>query len=151
MARIIAVSTSAKGGIPKLPAPSAEFVAGSGLVGDVHFGNGDRQVSLLELEVLEALKADAMEVGPGILGENVTTEGIEMAQVGPGDRLHLGGEVILEIAKERTPCRTLSPVDRRLPRAIIGRCGLLARVVRGGAARAGEPIVHERASTPSGG
>jgi MOSC domain-containing protein YiiM len=137
---VIAVCVRPERGIPKLPQAEVTLEADCGIVGDRHAGSRNRQVSLIEQEVLDDLASAGMPVGPGILGENITVQGLSVARLCPGERLHAGGEVVLEVVEPRTPCRTLTPVDPRLPEAIQGRAGILCRVLRGGALRPGDRI-----------
>ena len=41
---------------------------------------------------------------PGDLGENVTTEGIDLLALPTGTRLHLGATAVVEITGLRNPC-----------------------------------------------
>ena len=137
---ILSVSLSPRRGIPKLPQPEIELLADHGVDGDRHAGSRNRQVSLLEQEVLDALAAMGMPVGPGVLGENLLVRGLPFARLVPGDRLQLGADVLLEVVEPRTPCKQLTPVDPRLPEAIVGRAGILCRVLQGGRLRPGDRI-----------
>lgn len=137
---VLAVCVRLARGIPKLPQAEVTLEADCGIVGDRHAGSRSRQVSLIEQEVLEELAAMGMPVGPGVLGENVTVRGLPFRQLAPGDWLAAGDAVVLEVVEPRTPCRTLTPVDSRLPDAIQGRAGILCRVLRGGVLRRGDRI-----------
>ena len=141
---ILAVSRSERRGIPKLPQTEVLLGEDFGVEGDRHAGSRTRQVSLMEQEVLDALAAEGMPVGPGILGENLTVRGLRFSQLHPGDRLFVGPDAVLEVSEPRTPCKTLAPVDPRLPDAIQGRAGLLCRVIRGGIVKSGDRIVCKR-------
>ncbi|MCC2672131.1 MAG: hypothetical protein K0Q72_4603 [Armatimonadetes bacterium] len=140
---ILAVCVRERRGIPKLPQPRITLLEDLGVEGDRHAGSRTRQVSLLEQEVLDDLAAVGMPVAPGVLGENLTVRGLAFARLHPGDRLRAGAEVVLEVVEPRTPCRTLTPVDVRLPEAIVGRAGLLCRVIRGGELTPGDAILRE--------
>lgn len=137
---ILSVSLNPRRGIPKLPQPEIELLADHGVEGDRHAGSRSRQVSLLEQEVLDALVAVGMPVGPGVLGENLLVQGLPFAHLAPGERLGAGAEVVLEVVEPRTPCKQLTPVDPRLPEAIVGRAGILCRVLQGGRLRPGDRI-----------
>lgn len=137
---IIAVCISARRGIPKVPQAQVEVLEDYGIRGDRHAGSRTRQISLLEQEVLDDLTAEGVGVTPGLLGENITVRGIPFQAVRPGDRLGAGVEVVLEVIEPRVPCRTLSPVDARLPQTLVGRAGLLCRVVHGGKLQPGDEV-----------
>jgi MOSC domain-containing protein YiiM len=140
LGEILAVSSSARKGIPKLPQPEVLLLTDHGIEGDRHAGSRKRQVSLLEQEVLDDLAAQGMPVGPGVLAENLLVRGLPFAQLCPGDWLRAGGEVLLEVVEPRTPCKQLTPVDARLPAAIEGRAGILCRVLQGGRLAPGDRI-----------
>ena len=129
---IIAVCIRGQRGIPKVPQLLGTLVADHGLAGDRHAGSRTRQVSLLDEALLQELAALGMPVAPGVLGENLTVRGLSFAALRPGDRLRAGEQALLEVVEPRVPCRTLTPIDPRLPEVIVGRAGLLCRVLTGG-------------------
>ncbi|MEM9380421.1 MAG: MOSC domain-containing protein [Planctomycetota bacterium] len=142
-ATIVAVCVG-PGGIPKQPVDAAH-VGPLGLEGDGHryrgHGGADRAVCLLSEEAYESLREDDVDCeAPGTFGENVLTRGLEDADLGPGERLRLGDEVVVEIVDVRAPCRTLKTVDRRFPDLMLGRSGWVCRVVEVGTLRPGAPI-----------
>jgi len=109
-----------------------------GFDGDAHARpGGSRQVLLLDSETLLEL-----EVVPGALKENITTEGLRVAALEPGTRLRVGG-ALLEISKECTPCEFVESVQKGLLPKIQGRRGMLARVVEGGPIQVGDAIQLE--------
>jgi MOSC domain-containing protein YiiM len=56
-----------------------------------------------------------------------------------GVRLRVG-EAELEITGNRPACRELLEVHKNALKALVGRTGKMARVVRGGTVRPGDPI-----------
>ena len=106
--RVVQVSVS-PGGVPKLPVAEAR-VERQGLVGDGHdhdavHGGPHRAVCLFAIEAIERVQADGhLGVEPGAVGENLTTEGIELARLPVGARLAVGDEVVLEISGPANPC-----------------------------------------------
>ncbi len=140
--RVVAVCVG-PGGVPKRPVESAR-VGELGLEGDRHrmafHGGPDRAVCLLTVEDVRSLEADGVRVeGPGAFGENLLIEGLEPGSLRPGDRLVIE-EVELELHDVRAPCRTLTPLDPRFPALMLGRSGFMARVLRGGELRPGQPV-----------
>jgi len=109
--RVAQVSVSA-GGAPKSAVPSAR-VTTLGLEGDrqahpkIH-GGPLRAVVLLARETIEALRAEGHPIAPGSTGENVTTEGVDLGALAPGDRLEIGAEVVLELTGVAEPCRQIA-------------------------------------------
>lgn len=106
--RVVQVNLSA-GGVPKLPVAEASVGPG-GLLGDAHqhdavHGGPHRAVCLFAIEAIERVRADGHPgVGPGAVGENLTTSGIELALLAVGTRLAVGDEVVLEISGPANPC-----------------------------------------------
>ena len=141
-AEVVAVCIS-PGGVPKLPVDQAEVV-NEGLVGDGHehekHCRPHRAVTIQDLELLEELKAEGFLVGPGVLGENVTVRGLNVQGLSPGDRLRFDNGPLLELTEPRTPCFVLDKIDPMLQKAVVGRCGFLARVVRAGRLAPGQDI-----------
>lgn len=118
-----------------------------GLEGDrqrsPHHGGPDRALSLLCTGEIESLAADGVVVcGPGSFGENLVLNGLDPADLRPGDRLRIGPEVELMLNDVRAPCSTLCSLDPRFPDLMLGRSGFLARVLRGGALEPGMEVVH---------
>lgn len=148
--RVRQVSVS-PGGVPKLPVAEAR-VERHGLVGDGHdhdavHGGPHRAVCLFAIEAIERVQADGhLGVEPGAVGENLTTEGIELALLPVGARLAIGDDVVLEISGPANPCDVirgafaggksgrisilLHPADSRM----------YARVEQTGVVRPGDPI-----------
>ena len=139
------------GGMPKLPVMFARVTAG-GVEGDrqrnlKYHGGPDRAVCLYSEELYEELRDAGIDVpGPGAVGENFTTRGLDYRTMGKGDRLKVGdGGVdgrgcLIEITDVRVPCRNLKKWDADLPELIVGRSGWVARVVVEGVVRPGDPI-----------
>ena len=85
------------GGVPKKPISGAQ-VSRSGLIGDgqrhrkMH-GGPERAVCIYSLELIRLLRNEGHSIDVGTVGENVTVEGIDWAQVVPGNRLVVGDAV----------------------------------------------------------
>lgn len=149
-ARVVAVSIS-PGGIPKRPITAgcvdAEGIAGDGRAHPKH-KRPDRAVSLFDIEVLRQLVAEGFPLTPGAAGENLTVENLRVQQMEPGTLLEIGN-VLLRLEMPRKPCYVLDAIDPQLQYAIVGRCGYLASVVRGGTLRPGMTI-RRRATVEDG-
>lgn len=114
---------------------AAEVVADVGFAGCAHARAGtDRQVLIMDKETL-----DALELLPGTIRENITTEGINVNGLEPGDRLRIG-EAVLQIAMPCTPCSLMDKIRPGLRKEIRGRRGMLCRVLRGGMIRTSDAI-----------
>ncbi len=138
-ARLVSVNTSAEKQFRKVPRIEARLVANFGLEGDRHAGRPKRQVSILNAETVAELARAGMPVKPGILGENMTVEGLPVMQLHDGARLRIG-QAELEITGDRPACREMLEIHADALKAMVGRAGKMARVVTGGTVRPGDPI-----------
>lgn len=112
-----------------------EALAGIGLNGDMHaLAESTRQVLLVEKETLDGLNLE-----PGIIKENITTERIGLMKLESGSRLQIGGAV-LQITRACKPCYRLEEIRKGLLTEIDGRRGMLARVLEGGIIRVEDTI-----------
>jgi MOSC domain-containing protein YiiM len=161
---VVAVSRSARHTFSKPAALSIRLLAGHGVEGDAHAGvtvkhrsrvardpsqPNLRQVHLIQAELFEALNARGFNVGPGDLGENVTTRGLDLLSLPRGARLHLGETAIVEVTGLRNPCIQLDRFQEGLTQAVLGRApdgglvrkaGIMGVVVATGDVHPGDPI-----------
>jgi len=125
---------------PKRRLPMEELaeilaVEDSGFEGCAHARpGGKRQVLLVDSETLEL-----MELRPGIIRENITTTGLNVNGLAPGQHLRVG-DSRLEVSAVCTPCDLMEAIRPGLRRELRGRRGMLCRVIAGGTIRAGDPI-----------
>ena len=113
----------------------ARLLTDFGVEGCAHGRAGaKRQVLLVDYESL-----DAMQLAPGLIRENITTEGLAVNDLAIGQRLRLGGAT-LEVTAVCTPCDQLEKIRPGLRREIRGRRGMLCQVIEGGWVRTGERI-----------
>jgi len=111
----------------------ANVVAGAGFDGCAHARpGGKRQVLLMDVETLRA-----MDLAPGIVRENITTEGLNLHALRPAQTLHVGGAE-LEVSLVCEPL--MEGIRTGLRQELVGRRGMLCRVLRGGTVRQGDPI-----------
>lgn len=113
-----------------------EAVANRGFAGCAHAQPGGlRQVLLMDLETLEA-----MQLHPGVIKENITTRGLNVRGLRPGQQLRIG-DALVEITVPCEPCKRMEDIRAGLKEELRGRRGMLCRVVEGGRIRAGDRIV----------
>ena len=128
----------------------ATLVAGVGIDGDRYATRRgtysarhhiDRQVTLIEAEVLEALARDHdLVIAPHEHRRNLTTRGVPVSHL-VGRYFRVGG-CLLYGGRLNVPCRYLEQLlGRPVFRPLIHRSGLNGRVVVGGTIRPGDPIV----------
>jgi len=147
--RVVQVNLS-PGGVPKTAVPEAR-VGRLGLDGDDHHddtvhGGPLRAVCLFAVEAIERLRAEGHPIEPGAVGENITTEGFELADLQVGARLAIGDEVLLELTSPALPCDTIAAAFRDRKPGRISALGhphdsrIYARVLREGVVRRDDPI-----------
>jgi MOSC domain-containing protein YiiM len=113
--------------LPMEPLLTAQILENHGIEGCAHARpNGSRQVLLVDLETL-----DAIGLQPGVIRENITTEGLNVNGLSVGQRLRVG-QSLLEVTAVCTPCDQLEKVRPGLRRELHGRRGMLCRVLEGG-------------------
>jgi MOSC domain-containing protein YiiM len=142
---IVSVNTSGKKGQVKTPVPSAELVAGKGIVGDAHLGFAHRQVSLLMIEDIEEQRSrlaagSSIPLGPGAFAENLTTRGIDLGALGIGDELVVGDGVRMRVSQIGKECHTKCAVFHLTGDCIMPVRGIFCEVLAGGTVRAGDVI-----------
>lgn len=147
--RIFQINTS-DGGVPKLTKQEA-WIRATGVEGDrqatpeVH-GGPERAVLLFSLERILALQEDGHPIYPGAVGENVTIAGLDWERVEPGMKIKLGDEVLLEVTRFASPCKTIAGAfvagryERISQKTYPGWARACARVLREGRIRVGERV-----------
>ncbi|MFW6599612.1 MOSC domain-containing protein [Propionibacteriaceae bacterium Y2011] len=140
------------------------LVPGVGVAGDSHSGAtvqhlsrvrrdpsvpNLRQVHLMHTELFDEVAGQGYVVGPGDLGENVTTTGVDLLGLGTDTLLRLGADAVVRVTGLRNPCQQIndfSPgllsqvLGRAEDGAVVRRAGIMAVVEVGGEVRAGDPI-----------
>ncbi|MDB5619136.1 MOSC domain-containing protein [Tardiphaga sp.] len=172
MGRVVAVCFRKGHHFSKPPALSIRLLAGLGVEGDAHMGekvmhpylarkNPDapnlRQVHLIHRELFDEVRAKGFDVNPGDLGENVTTEGIDLLGLSTGTRLHLGDGAVIEITGLRNPCHQIEDFQKGLlaevfeknhaTKTLVRKAGIMSIVLTGGDVRPGDAI---RVEPPEG-
>jgi len=140
MGRIETICIGREKGGKKTAVPSARLIANHGLEGDAHGGPWHRQVSLLSLEQIQSMKERGFEVGPGSFAENLTTVGVDLDVVAPGDFISVGDSVVLEVTQIGKECHTRCAIYHRIGDCIMPSHGIFARVKRGGLVRKGDAV-----------
>jgi len=136
---VVSVNVAATKGVRKQPRPEIRLVVDHGVEGDGHGGPWHRQVSLLARESIETMRAKGLDVGPGDFAENVTTEGLTVAELPIGTRLRLGG-CLVELTQIGKVCHDRCAIYRAAGDCVMPREGVFARVLRGGSLRAGDRV-----------
>ena len=135
MPKIAHLFRAPKKRLPMEPLLAANILENHGMEGCVHARpNGSRQILLVDIETL-----NAMNLEPGVIRENITTEGLNVNGLQIGQHLR-AGQTLLEVTAICTPCDQLEKVRHGLRRELYGRRGMLCRVLKGGTVIPGDPI-----------
>ena len=117
----------------------ANFITGQGMEGDRHLRSdgrrSNRQVLIMDSETLSHF-----DLLPGQVRENVTVAGLDFSSISAGDKVSLGGDVILEITGDCEPCARMDELRPGLKEEIDGKRGLLAFVEKGGVVSVGAEV-----------
>lgn len=143
MAKVIHLFRAPKRREPMEELAEARAVEDVGLEGCAHARpQGKRQVLLMDRETLKVFG-----LLPGIVRENITTDGIDVNRLAIGQRLKIG-EVELQVSAVCDPCEQIEALRPGLQAEMQGRRGMLCKVLRGGLLRRGDEIVvMEQAAT----
>lgn len=145
--------TPGQRGLPK-PAVAEARVTSDGVEGDHNVYRHDEKqddpamaILIMPLETLRDLEREGWPVRPGDLGENFTTVGVDYDAFRPGRRFAVG-PVLLEVSKRCDPCDNLYGLPYVGPergpeflKAMLGRRGWYARVLRDGLVRTDDPVL----------
>lgn len=172
MARVVGVSRSAGHTLRKPVQESIRLVSGLGVEGDAHQGvtvkhrsrvrrdpsqPNLRQVHFMHSELLDELSDNGMPVGPGEMGENITTRDIDILALPVDTVLRIGAEAAVRVTGLRNPCSQLDSIhpglmaatlDRDEHGELVRKAGIMAVVTRGGVVRAGDQIVADLPDAP---
>ncbi|MFG2906774.1 MOSC domain-containing protein [Kitasatospora sp. NPDC048286] len=161
---VVAVSSNAEYSFTKSNRDGIMLLAGLGVEGDVHAGAtvkhrswmaqdptrpNLRQVHLIHRELLTELGESGFDVRPGALGENITTEGVDLLGLPVGAVLRIGPQAEVEITGLRNPCAQIDNYRPGLLKQVVGRgadgtivhrAGIMGIVRAGGPVRPGDPV-----------
>ncbi len=160
-----AVSQASVHRFSKQPRMWIRLLAGLGVEGDAHLGKtvkhrsrvardpsqlNLRQVHLLHRELLEELDGKGFTVGPGDIGENILTCGVDLLGLPTGTVLRIGTAAEVRLTGLRNPCLQLNRFRPGLMAATLGRdsagnllrkAGVMGVVLASGEVRPGDAIV----------
>jgi len=169
---VLAVSRKPSHTFSKINQECITLVEGIGVEGDAHAGKtvqhrsrvkrdpsqpNLRQVHLIHSELLDKLNAGGFTVHPGELGENITTQGVDLLGLPTGARLRIGADAVVEITGLRNPCHQINDFQNGMLGAVahkdqegelIREAGVMGVVLFGGDIHPGDPIVIEMPPKP---
>jgi MOSC domain-containing protein YiiM len=159
-----AVSQASTHRFSKQPRMWIRLLAGLGVEGDAHLGRtvqhrsrvardptqpNLRQVHLLHHELLQELEAQGFVIGPGAIGENILTHGVDLLGLPTGTVLRIGAAAEVRVSGLRNPCVQLdrfkpglmaATLDRDAAGGLVRKAGVMAVVLTGGEVRPGDRI-----------
>ena len=113
-------------------------------------------VYLSSQEFIDELNGQNFDLSAGCLGENITTEGIDLTALPADTKLLIGMTAIVQLTALRSPCpsvdqrlkkRTAAPSANQTTKShqdqLISKAGVLGRVIRAGRVIAGDAIMIE--------
>ena len=169
---VVAVSLGSRHRFRKDNQFAIRLVAAQGVEGDAHSGStvkhrsrvartpeapNLRQVHLIHSELHAELHALGFTIGPGEMGENITTRGVDLLSLPAGTRLRLGASAVVELTGLRNPCVQLESIKPGLMKATLGRdahgrlvrkAGVMSIVLVGGEVHPQDEILIERPAAP---
>ena len=128
--RVVGVARDGEHRFSKKRVASIAILAGLGVEGDAHQGNtvkhrsrvavdptqpNLRQVHLIHAELFGALAAKGFEVGPADLGENITTEGVDLLGLSRNGPIDWHGSSVGSDGPQKSVCADRA-VSARPPR-----------------------------------
>jgi MOSC domain-containing protein YiiM len=160
---VVAVCQKAEPGLPKLMVDAVQLIENYGVAGDYHAGRfvrhrylahkdptrpNLRQVLLVDTSILAEIASQDIHLEAGMLGENITLDGIAVMSLAIGTQLEVG-ETLLEVTEVRNPCYQLNEMHPRLLKAVATKvdgqvrrnAGVMARVLAGGWVRRGDAVM----------
>lgn len=170
--RVAGVAKAAGHAFSKQACDEIRLVAGLGVEGDAHSGAtvkhrsrvardpsqpNLRQAHIIHSELFAELAQRGFKVSAGDLGENITSEGVDLLSLPRGARLHIGPDVVIGLTGLRNPCQQINDFQAGLMNAVLDRtadgqlvrkAGVMGVVLAGGVIRAGDIIRIEAPDGP---
>jgi len=131
---VVAVHVNARHVFSKETVSAITLLDGLGVEGDAHCGvtvkhrsrvardpfqPNLRQVHLIHAELFDELVEKGFEILPGDLGENITTQGIDLLALPVGTQLRLGKHGVVTLTGLRNPCVQIDRFNKGLMKAVL--------------------------------
>lgn len=169
---IKAVSKNKAHSPSKFNCDSIVLLKGLGVEGDAHMGEkikhrsrvakdpnqpNLRQVHLIHAELFEELAEKGFSIQAGQMGENITTEGVDLLNLPKDTILSIGATSKIKITGLRNPCNQLNSIQEGLLNAVlendahgnlIRKSGIMGIILEGGEVKAGDEIQIELPQEP---
>jgi MOSC domain-containing protein YiiM len=163
-AKVVAVSLSSKHNFSKENREFIKVIEGIGVEGDAHAGEtvkhrsrvaqnpnqpNLRQVHLIHCELFNELSKKGFQVNSGDMGENITTENLDILNLPRNTVLKIGDSAQIKITGLRNPCKQLDELQNGLMQAVLDKnengelvrkAGVMAIVIQSGEIKIGDFI-----------
>jgi molybdopterin adenylyltransferase len=141
--KVLSVNVSKEKGVIKKPVDQI-VITESGIENDAHAGDWHRQISLLAKESIdkfEEVLGRKLEFGE--FAENITTEGITLYTMKPGDKLFIG-DVEMEVTQIGKKCHGDGcAIFSQVGKCVMPKEGIFAKVIKTGNIKAGDEIIYK--------
>jgi len=138
-AKIVGVCLSKEKGTTKKSVGSINLIPNHGVENDAHAGDGNRQVSLIGIEVINIMRSMGYDVGIGDFAENITTEGLILKEIPVGSEIKIG-DVELRVSQIGKECHRGCAIRELIGDCPMPREGIFAEVIKGGEVRVGDTL-----------
>jgi MOSC domain-containing protein YiiM len=169
---VVAVCSGGEHRFTKPVQQTIRLMHGLGVEGDAHLGvtvkhrsrvrkdptqPNLRQVHLVHDELFDELRVSGFDLAPGLIGENITTHGVDLLGLPRGTKLCIGPSAVIEVTGLRNPCRQLNDFRPGLMQAtldydeagnLIRKAGIMGIVLADGDIHAGDMIRIELPPLP---
>lgn len=140
--KVLSVNVSEKKGEIKVPVEKI-MITEKGVENDAHAGDWHRQVSLLAKESIDKFE-DVLgrKLAFGEFAENITTEGITLYTMKPGDKLKIA-DVELEVTQIGKKCHGDGcAIFSQVGKCVMPKEGIFAKVLKTGTIKPGDEIIY---------
>ena len=140
--KVLSVNISEKKGVIKEPVDEI-VITEEGVENDAHAGDWHRQVSLLAKESIDKFEEVlGRKLGFGEFAENITTEGITLYTMKPGDKLKIA-DVEMEITQIGKKCHGDGcAIFSQVGKCVMPKEGIFAKIIKTGVIKPGDEIVY---------
>ena len=140
--KVLSVNVSEKKGVIKKPVKEINITE-KGIEKDAHAGDWHRQISLLAKESIdkfEEVLGRKLEFGE--FAENITTEGITIYTMKPGDKLNIA-DVEMEVTQIGKKCHGEGcAIFSQVGKCVMPKEGVFAKVLKTGKIKVGDEIIY---------
>ena len=141
--KVISVNISEKKGVIKEPVEKITLYE-KGIMKDAHAGDWHRQVSLLAAESITRFEnVLGRGLAYGEFAENITTEGLVLFEMKPGDIIKIGEEVEMEVTQIGKKCHGDGcAIYTAAGKCVMPKEGIFCKVLKKGTITANDEIIY---------